>query len=117
LLIDDETDLLVAWAGLLEFDGFHVATAAGGREGLGLARKLRPEIVITDLMMPGTNGAEVCRVMKSEPSLRTIPVILWTASSEIPTGLVCERVLRKPLAKQILIRHIRTLLGNALHAR
>ncbi|RFU44951.1 response regulator transcription factor [Paraburkholderia sp. DHOC27] len=116
LLIDDETDLLIAWSGLLEYEGFHVATAAGGREGLSLARELHPALVITDLMMPGTDGAEVCRAMKAEAPLREIPVILWTASSEIPAGLRCERVLRKPVAGPVLIRHIHALLGDSLHA-
>jgi CheY-like chemotaxis protein len=113
LLIDDATDLLVAWAALLEFEGFHLATAAGGLEGLSQARTLRPSLVITDLMMPGLSGADVCRIMKSDPALQKIPVILWTASSEIPAGLQCERVLRKPVARPLLVRHIHALLGDA----
>jgi CheY-like chemotaxis protein len=117
LLIDDATDLLVAWAALLEFEGFHVVTAAGGLEGLALARSLQPTLVITDLMMPGLGGADVCRIMKSDPSLQNIPVILWTASSEIPTGLQSERVLRKPVAKALLIRHINALLSDSLGTR
>jgi CheY-like chemotaxis protein len=113
LLIDDATDLLVAWAALLEFEGFHLATAASGLEGISLARTLQPSLVITDLMMPGLSGAEVCRIMKSDPALQKIPVILWTASSEIPAGLQCERVLCKPVERPLLLRHIHALLDNA----
>ncbi|HEY3600095.1 MAG TPA: response regulator, partial [Paraburkholderia sp.] len=84
LLIDDEEDLLVAWALLLELEGFHVVTALEARKGIELAHQLHPALVITDLMMPEMGGVEVCLALKADPSLDDVPVILWSASPEIP---------------------------------
>src|SRR5580698_2340207 len=76
LLIDDEQDLLIAWALLLELEGFHVLTAFDSRKGVELAQRVHPALVITDLMMPDMDGAEVCRALKDDPMLNGMPVIL-----------------------------------------
>jgi CheY-like chemotaxis protein len=110
LLIDDEADLLIAWALLLELEGFHVVTATSGRDGLDIARQLQPALIVTDLMMPGIDGAQVCRFVRADPELSAVPVILWTASIDIPAGTSCDRVLHKPVARDTMLRHIRALL-------
>lgn len=110
LLIDDEPDLLIAWALLLELEGFHVVTATNGREGLDTAQQIRPALIVTDLMMPGMDGVQVCRAVRADPQLNAVPVILWTASIDIPAGTSCDRVLHKPVARDAMLRHIRALL-------
>ncbi|MEM5385780.1 response regulator [Paraburkholderia phymatum] len=112
LLIDDEPDLLIAWALLLELEGFHVLTAFNARQGVELAQRVHPALVITDLMMPEMNGAEVCRTLKSDPGLDGMPVILWSASPDIPTDLKCECTLHKPVAREILLGQVDLLLGR-----
>jgi two-component system alkaline phosphatase synthesis response regulator PhoP len=112
LLIDDEPDLLIAWALLLELEGFHVLTAFNARQGVELAQRVHPALVITDLMMPGMNGAEVCRTLKSDPGLDGMPVILWSASPDIPNDLKCECTLHKPVAREILLGQVDLLLGR-----
>jgi CheY-like chemotaxis protein len=112
LLIDDEPDLLIAWALLLELEGFHVLTAFEPHEGVELAQRVHPALVITDLMMPGMDGAEVCRTLKSDPGLDGMPVILWSASTDIPTDLDCECTLHKPVARETLLDQVDLLLGR-----
>ncbi|MPW16672.1 response regulator [Paraburkholderia sp. CNPSo 3157] len=112
LLIDDEPDLLIAWALLLELEGFHVLTAFNARQGVELAQRVHPALVITDLMMPEMNGAEVCRMLKSDPGLDGMPVILWSASPDIPSDLKCECTLHKPVAREILLGQVDLLLGR-----
>ena len=110
LLIDDEPDLLIAWALLLELEGFHVLTAFEPRQGVELAQRVHPALVITDLMMPGMDGAEVCSRLKSDPGLDGMPVILWSASPDIPTDLACECTLHKPVARETLLDQVDLLL-------
>jgi DNA-binding response OmpR family regulator len=115
LLIDDEPDLLIAWALLLELEGFHVLTAFEPLKGVELAHRVHPALVITDLMMPGMDGVEVCRMLKADPELDGMPVILWSASPEIPDNLYCECTLHKPVAREILLDHVDLLLGRVRH--
>lgn len=119
LLIDDEQDLLIAWALLLELEGFHVLTAFDSRKGVELAQRVHPALVITDLMMPDMDGAQVCRALKDDPLLNGMPVILWSASPELPDDLQCECTLHKPVARETLLGHVDDLLGRAreAHAR
>jgi DNA-binding response OmpR family regulator len=110
LLIDDEPELLVAWALLLELEGFHVVTTVEAREGIELAHRLHPALVITDLMMPGINGVDVCLAIKADRSLDDVPVILWSASPDIPANVLCECTLQKPVARETLLANVQTLL-------
>lgn len=112
LLIDDEPDLLIAWALLLELEGFHVLTAFEPRQGVELAQRVHPALVITDLMMPGMDGAEVCRTLKNDPDLDGMPVILWSASTDIPADLDCECTLHKPVTRETLLDQVDLLLGR-----
>ncbi|CAB3771387.1 response regulator [Paraburkholderia solisilvae] len=117
LLIDDEQDLLVAWALLLELEGFHVVTSGEARKGVELAHLLHPALVITDLMMPGMNGVEVCLALKADPSLDDVPVILWSASPDIPANVLCECTLHKPVAPETLLASVDGLLRTAFDAQ
>jgi CheY-like chemotaxis protein len=117
LLIDDEEDLLVAWALLLELEGFHVVTALEARKGIELAHQLHPALVITDLMMPEMGGVEVCLALKADPSLDDVPVILWSASPEIPADVRCECTLHKPVPRETLLEHVQELLNTAFDAQ
>ncbi|HEY4350922.1 MAG TPA: response regulator [Paraburkholderia sp.] len=117
LLIDDEQELLVAWALLLELEGFHVVTTVEAREGVELAHRLHPALVITDLMMPDMNGVEVCLALKADPSLDDVPVILWSASPDIPDNVRCECMLHKPVARETLLSNVEGLLRYAIDGR
>jgi len=110
LLVDDEPLLLQACARLLEGSGFHVIVVSDGSEALDLARSTRPAIVVTDLNMPGLDGAGLCRAFRADESLNGIPLIVCTASDwSAPAGL-CERVLRKPVDPDMLLQLIGALL-------
>lgn len=88
LLVDDEQLQLHACARLLEGSGFHVIVASDGSEALNLARSTRPAIVVTDLNMPGLDGAGLCCAIKADESLREVPLIVCTASDwSAPAGL------------------------------
>lgn len=102
LYVEDEAPL----RGLVEFwledAGYRVLLAADGVEALALVRAERPDLVITDAMMPNLSGDELVDVMKGDPELRDIPIVMATAAASplridrmLERG--CHAVLAKPL--------------------
>ncbi|GEM_PF-812172 len=82
LVVDDDPDMVRLLKYTLCKDGYHVAVALSGQEALRQALELHPQVVITDLMMPGMDGTALCRELKSNPDLHPIYVIILTAKDE-----------------------------------
>ncbi|KAB2899311.1 MAG: response regulator [Burkholderiaceae bacterium] len=82
LIVEDHADIRKLIRMTLEFEDFEILEAATGDEGLEMAREARPDIVLLDVMMPGTqDGLEVCRRIKQAPSLMHTRVVMLTACS------------------------------------
>jgi len=79
LTIDDQSDIRRLIRMTLEFEGFEVLEASGGEEGLAMARKHQPDLILLDVMMPGLNGLAVSKTLAADPVLRQIPVVMLTA--------------------------------------
>ena len=86
LVIDDDPIVQDLMKRSLVKDGFHVATAANGEEGLKAARTLRPAAITLDLMMPGMDGWAVLLALKRDPDVSNIPVVLVTMTSDTTRG-------------------------------
>jgi CheY-like chemotaxis protein/two-component sensor histidine kinase len=104
LVIDDDSavrDLMSRFLGKL---GFHVIAAAGGEEGLRLARKIHPKIITLDVVMPGLNGWDVLSQLKADPELSSIPVIMLTIVDNEVMGfdLGASNYLVKPIDRDRL---------------
>ena len=122
LIIDDDPDLVDAVKMILESKKYQVAAAYGGLEGLQKARQEHPDLIVLDVMMPDKDGYAVCKELKTDSALRTIPVLLLTAVvSHIPTtrftqqmGLETEAddYLDKPVEPETLVKRIETLLSK-----
>jgi len=84
LIIDDDPTNLAVLSDQLEQCGLGVAIARDGAEGLERAKRARPDLILLDIVMPGMNGIETCRRLKSDESTREIPVIFKTSLSETP---------------------------------
>jgi CheY-like chemotaxis protein len=114
LVVDDEFDVLSAYTMLFEFRGFRVRTAGNGAEALAAARRERPDIVVSDYMMPIMNGADLCAAWRAEPALAAIPFIL-TSAGILPRALHVPYDLfyRKPVAFDTLLDAIQQLIGRA----
>jgi CheY-like chemotaxis protein len=100
---------------LLEREGFSVAKADGGKEGLRLARELYPAAVTLDIMMPDLDGWTVLAAMKGDPDLVDLPIILMTIIDEKNRGyaLGATEYLVKPVDRQNLVDVLRALCGSA----
>jgi signal transduction histidine kinase len=82
LVVDDEPANLLLLGELLGAEGYRVLTAGGGHEALRIAREERPDAILLDVMMPELDGYAVCRELKSDPDLSSIPVIVITSLSD-----------------------------------
>ncbi|MEM7136645.1 MAG: ATP-binding protein [Myxococcota bacterium] len=86
LLVEDEADLRQFIYGVLA-QHFDVRTAVDGVEALEILQKQRPDLILTDIMMPKLSGIELCKAVKRDPSMQHIPVILLTAHGDSETAL------------------------------
>jgi CheY-like chemotaxis protein len=82
LLIDDSQFMRVAIDRILTAAGYIVKTAGDGGEGLQMAREMRPDLVLLDMMLPKTPGLAVLRALKNDPAMANIPVVVLTVLSE-----------------------------------
>jgi PAS domain S-box-containing protein len=114
LLVDDDPALLEVISKLLRSEGYEVAAAPTGREGLWLTRQWLPDLVLLDVELPDLGGFEVCRQIKADPALPDVFVIMLsgqaTSASQKAGGLDtgADEYLTKPLAAEELFARIRT---------
>jgi DNA-binding response OmpR family regulator len=83
LLADDERDLVWAVEHSLRHDGYQVLAAYDGAEALAIAQRQRPDLIILDILMPGLDGLQVCRILRQDPILAAIPVLFLTVRSSV----------------------------------
>jgi len=104
LVIDDDATVRDLMERFLDKEGFRVVTAAGGQEGLRLARELRPDAITLDVMMPAMDGWAVLSALKSDPELSDIPVIMLTILDARNMGyaLGASDYLSKPIDRDRL---------------
>ena len=115
IVVEDEPDLVDVVTYNLQREGYSVLTAQRGDEGLNLIRSERPDLVLLDLMLPGMDGLSICRQMKSDNSLRDIPIIIASAKgeeSDVVIGLEmgADDYLAKPFSPRELLARIKAVL-------
>lgn len=115
LVIDDEAGILELVRYNLAKEGYTVQVADTGEKGLKAARAKLPDLIVLDLMLPGMDGFEVCKLLKNDAKTRSIPVLMLTAKSEetdLVTGLElgADDYLTKPFSPKVLLARIRTIL-------
>ncbi len=110
LVIDDDETALDMMRRFLAKQGFDVVTACNGEEGLRLAAELSPTVITLDVMMPGVDGWEILRRLKSNPELATIPVVMLTILDEKNKGyaLGASDYVTKPIDRD----HLRSILAR-----
>ncbi len=116
LIIEDDESIRRLIRMHLRMNGFsEVVGAPDGEAGLAAARKLRPDLILLDIMLPGIDGLTVCRNLKADPEFAAIPVILLTArgeESDIVLGLElgADDYITKPFSSNVLLARIRVQL-------
>ena len=115
LIVEDELSLRETLAYSLERDGYEVLTAADGLDALKVARSQRPDLILLDVMLPGMDGIEVCRILRQETD---VPILMLTARAEEVDRVVglevgADDYVTKPFGMRELLARIRALLRRA----
>ncbi|MBN2102944.1 response regulator [bacterium] len=115
LVVDDEEDILELARYNLAKEGYQVTCASSGEKAIQKVQKNKPDLVVLDLMLPGMDGFNVCKVLKNNSNTADIPIVMLTAKgeeSDIVTGLElgAEDYITKPFSPKVLIARIRTVL-------
>ena len=116
ICIEDEPEMIDLVQLILGRKGFELVGAVGGREGLETVRRLKPDLVLLDLMMPDMDGWEVYQKMKADDELKSIPVIVVTAKAQSidkVLGLHIAKVddyVTKPFGPQELLQSVNKVL-------
>ncbi|MFO7891952.1 MAG: response regulator [bacterium] len=118
LIIEDETDIQELIQFNLEKEGYRVTSTLTGEEGISQIKTSPPDLVLLDLMLPGIDGFEVCRRLKSDDETKKILIVMITAKgeeSDIVAGLElgADDYITKPFKPRILIARIRSVLRRA----
>src|SRR5580692_9855636 len=115
LLVDDEVDVLDFMKYNLEKEGFWVYTARDGVEAIQLAKKVNPQLIILDLMMPKLDGIETCRELRAIPEFKNTLIAFLTARDEDYSQIAgfdvgADDYITKPIKPRVFISRIRALL-------
>ena len=116
LVVDDEPHVIRSLSFVLTKEGYDVASAENGEDGLAKIRQLKPNLVFLDVMMPKKNGYEVCREVKKDSGLRHIRVIMLTAKGqeadrEQGFSAGADEFLTKPFSPIGVVEKVKELLG------
>ncbi len=115
LIVDDEPDILELIEYNLKKEGYQVYTASNGQEAVTEAKKVLPDLIILDIMMPKMDGIEACRVMRTMPEFKNTFMVFLTARSEEYSEIVgfnvgADDYIAKPIKPRALVSRINAIL-------
>jgi two-component system alkaline phosphatase synthesis response regulator PhoP len=121
LVVEDEESILELLDYNLSKEGYEVSEVTSGEEAIEAARTGSPDLILLDLMLPGLDGFDVCRILKSDPKTKHIPIVMLTAKgeeSDIVAGLElgADDYITKPFSPKVLVARIRAVLRRAPRA-
>jgi len=115
LIVEDEANVRAVTAFRLKKAGYDVHSVANGLEALGVSRETSYDLLLLDLLLPGIDGEEICRRLKVDKKLSSLPIILFTASipdiAKRTLELGANDYLMKPFESSELVEKIKRLIG------
>jgi len=117
LIIEDAKHVVMMLESRLRANGYEVISAYDGQQGLERAQKEKPDLIIMDIMLPKLTGDEVCKKLKQDKELATIPIIVLTALArrqdiKLAEQLGVDAYITKPFMPDVLLSKIRELIGK-----
>jgi DNA-binding response OmpR family regulator len=122
LVVDDDIDTLRLVGLMLQRQGYQIAAANSGQQALAMAESEKPDLILLDVMMPDMDGYEVTRRLRANPAISTIPIIMFTAKSQVDDKVSgfesgADDYLTKPTQPRELFAHIKAVLSRSTKAR
>jgi twitching motility two-component system response regulator PilH len=117
LVVDDSPTEIFTVKEILERSGYAVVTASDAEEGLRVARAMKPDLVLMDVVMPGMNGFQATRQLSRDPDTAKIPIVILTTKSQETDRVWGVRqgardYLTKPIDERLLLETIRRVLSG-----
>jgi DNA-binding response OmpR family regulator len=117
LVVDDEPDIVELVSFNLQVEGYDVVTATNGLDAVNQANRLKPDLIILDLMLPELDGLSVCELLHRFPATAQIPIIMLTAWSSELSRLIgldsgAEDYMTKPFSPRELVLRVKKTLQN-----
>ena len=117
LIADDNENIREALTYLLEDEGYTLSLAKDGAEALRKVKEFRPDIVFLDIMMPEINGYDVCRTIKTDPSLKNTYIIMLTAKGQVTEQergkeVGADEYIVKPFSPMEILTKIKNILAK-----
>ena len=115
LIIEDDGGISERIRYNLEREGYEVSVVFDGAQAVDFAAKIRPDLILLDLMLPEIDGLDICRHLKSEDELKNIPVVMLTAKSEeadVVVGLQmgADDYITKPFSPKVLVARVKVIM-------
>ena len=119
LVVEDEADLVELISYNFKKEGFNVDSAMDGETALSKIKKGRYDLVVLDLMLPGIQGMELCRILRSDPETETLPIIMLTARGEevdkiLGLEMGADDYITKPFSPRELVARVKAVLRRSL---
>jgi CheY-like chemotaxis protein len=116
LIVEDQADIREVIRITLELEDFELHEAGDGNEGLRMASQLRPDLVLSDVMMPGMDGLQLCQRIKSDPGLKRTKVVLLSARGQpgdrkAGTAAGADAYMAKPYGPLDLLATVKRMIG------
>jgi twitching motility two-component system response regulator PilH len=114
LIVEDSPSELELMSHYLKEGGYKVIQASGAKEGLEKALELKPDVIVTDVVMPGMSGFELCRSLKKNPDTQTVPIVICSSKNQEIDRLWAMRqgadaYITKPYTREQLLRAIKSV--------
>jgi DNA-binding response OmpR family regulator len=114
LIAEDEPHIVESLSFVLSRDGFEVSSVLDGEAAIQRLHTSPPDMMILDVMLPKVNGFEVLKLIRSDPALRSLPVIVLTAKGQAQDRLMAEKIgvdhfMTKPFSNRDIVEQVRLL--------
>src|SRR4030065_2476657 len=117
LIVDDDLDTLRLVGLMLQHQGYRIVAASSGIQAIALSQGDKPDMVLLDIMMPDMDGYEVARKLRSDPATNGIPIIMFTAKTQVDDKVQgfesgADDYLTKPTQPRELFAHVKAVLAR-----
>ncbi len=121
VIVEDEPDIAEVVTFNLEREGYDVVAVTSGLEGIRAVERVKPDMVLLDLLLPGVDGLDICRHLRSQPDTRHLPIIMVTAKGEesdivLGLGVGADDYIQKPFSPKELVARVRAVLRRSAQA-